>query len=238
MDKLDMSLDDIIKAGKKTRGTGRGRGRGRGITRGGGPTRRGRGRINRDTPYTRPRQLPSKWQHDLFDGSGGGGRGNRRSAGAAGISTGTKLHISNLDFAVSESDIQELFSEFGKMKRSCVHYDASGRSHGTAEVVYQSKDDALNAIKQYNGVPLDGRPMKIEIMADASSAQRQEAFSPQRQTGGNRGRRGTTGRGRARRGFGRGRGGRGGGNKKVKTAEELDAELDEYNAKGDSDMLE
>ena len=48
-----MSLDDIIKAGKKTRGTGRGRGRGRGITRGGGPTRRGRGRNNRDTPYTR-----------------------------------------------------------------------------------------------------------------------------------------------------------------------------------------
>ena len=55
--------------------------------------------------------------------------------------------------------------------------------------------------------------------------------SPRRQSGGNRGRRGTTGRGRARRGFGRGRGGRGGGNKKVKTAEELDAELDEYNAK-------
>jgi hypothetical protein len=48
-----MSLDDIIKSGKKTRGTGRGRGRGRGQTRGAGPTRRGRGRLNRDTPYTR-----------------------------------------------------------------------------------------------------------------------------------------------------------------------------------------
>ena len=54
-----MSLDDIIKAGKKTRGTGRGRGRGRGATRGGGgPTRRGRGYNTRsstrgETPYSR-----------------------------------------------------------------------------------------------------------------------------------------------------------------------------------------
>lgn len=51
-------------------------------------------------------------------------------------------------------------------------------------------------------------------------------FSERRQTGGGfRGRRGSGG---GRRGFGRGRGG---GNRKMKTAEELDAELDEYNAK-------
>ncbi|XP_028395517.1 THO complex subunit 4-like [Dendronephthya gigantea] len=244
MDKLDMSLEDIIKAGKKTRGAGRGRGRGRGATRGaGGPTRRGRGfsRTNRDAPYTRSRQLPNKWQHDLFDGSGGGV--TRRTPGAGGLSTGTKLHISNLDFGVSESDIQELFSEFGKMKRSCVHYDASGRSHGTAEVVYQSREDALSAFKQYNGVPLDGRPMKIEMIADGNVAsQQRESFSTRRQGGGGGfsrgGRRGVGGRG-GRQGFGRGRRGRGGGNRRVnKTAEELDAELDEYNAKGDSDMME
>lgn len=264
-DKLDLSLDDIIKQNRSSKRGGRGGGRGGGGGRGRSPGRGGRrgfnrrggggggafrggvqkrrsgGGGNRPAQFSRSKETPDVWQHDMFDG---GSRPIKRvgGGGGSGLDSSGKLHISNLDFGVNDSDIQELFAEFGPLKKAAVHYDRSGRSLGTAEVIFERKTDAAKAMKQYNNVPLDGRPMNIQLIGATDSPSSRigsvrNSSSGGGGGGGGRGRGGGNrfgGRGRGGRG-GRGRGGGGGGNKKTPTLEELDAELDAYNSKMDTD---
>eukprot|EP00088_Acartia_fossae_P023734 TRINITY_DN24744_c0_g1_i1.p2 TRINITY_DN24744_c0_g1~~TRINITY_DN24744_c0_g1_i1.p2 ORF type:complete len:322 (-),score=61.59 TRINITY_DN24744_c0_g1_i1:166-1131(-) len=219
-ERIDMSLDDIIKSNKASRGRGSGRGKGRAgrggggrggavrgrsrsrsrVAPGGGDQRNGRSRSRgpanagrsrsrsrvRNGPAPRRgggmargrgvavnrrgrsrsrsavrrdvRNMNDQWQHDRFTG-----RPGITSAGPG------KLVVSNLDFGVTETDIHELFSEFGRLKGATIHYDIQGRSLGTADVIYDRRSDAIKAMKQYDGVPLDGRAMKIELTSDVNS---------------------------------------------------------------------
>ncbi|XP_021849094.2 THO complex subunit 4B isoform X2 [Spinacia oleracea] len=233
--RLNMSLDDLIKVNKTSTGRGgggggRGRPGGRGNS-GAAPSRRFTNRVsNRSTPYTMPMS-----KHDMFGNQGGVGVGG--GGGASSIETGTKLYISNLDYGVSNDDIKELFSEVGDLKRYAVHYDRSGRSKGTAEVVFSRRGDGLAAVKRYNNVELDGKPMKIEIVGTNVAT---AGILPPVLNGIGRnplgprsvqGRGGAMGRIRGGRGFGRGRGrGRGRDEKASVSVDDLDADLDKYHS--------
>ncbi|KAM7533804.1 hypothetical protein Aperf_G00000116110 [Anoplocephala perfoliata] len=103
------------------------------------------------------RSLPSRWRkQQMFQ---------KKDANASAAAR-TQLIVSNLHYAVSNADIRELFQELGTIYRAAVHYDRSGRSTGIAEVTYTNRASAVQAIERYNGVPLDGRPMNIQLLRE------------------------------------------------------------------------
>ena len=159
---------------------------------------------------------------------------------------------------MTEADVRELFSAIGRLRRTAVDRRPNGESAGAASVAYYNAADCERAIKTYDGVALDGRPMRV-VKVGAGGGVR--ALSSGLQLGGAGSRRvviadgagggsgggsrvvsvlrTTTGLGGGSRGggFGSQRGGRGGGrgggsrtraNVTKVDAAELDAQLDTY----------
>ncbi|KAL9613563.1 MAG: hypothetical protein Q9167_001896 [Letrouitia subvulpina] len=219
--KLDQSLDDIVTT-KRT-------------------ARRGRG--TRRVANTRAKAA----------GPAGGVAKNTRATKAAvkaaiptGPASGTvgdsKIIVSNLPSDVTEQNVKEYFGDtIGPVKRVNLTYGPDGRMKGIVTIVFARPDSASMAQEKLNGVQVDKKPMKIEVVLDASKAiavaqlpvktlsdrinktngpkQATAAAKPAKNGTGTRG-------GRAARG--RGRRGRNAGRAKPKTADELDAEMVDY----------
>uniref|UniRef100_A0ACD6A0Q7 Uncharacterized protein n=1 Tax=Avena sativa TaxID=4498 RepID=A0ACD6A0Q7_AVESA len=253
-DALDMSLEDLITKNKPPHSRGRGRRNPASASGGSAPARR---RFH-SRAATRSAAAPYhqlNFQQQAPQAFGYVAQPMAMvTAPSAGLDTPTKLYISNLDYNVSNEDIKDLFSEMGEIKRYSINYDKSGRSKGTAEVVFSTKSEALAALKKYNNVHLDGKPMKIEVIGTNIEAPAPTifAFAPPPPPGNftfpsksgpgmgvagrgwPRGGGGFSGRGRGRDG-GRGRGasrgrGRGRRDSVEVSAADLDADLDKYHS--------
>jgi len=106
----------------------------------------------------------------------------------------TKLFVGNLDFKVTENDLQDAFAAHGTVLEANLMTDrTSGRSRGFAFVTMSSPEEAQKAIDAMNGKELGGRALSVNI-----ARPREESSG-----GGGGGGRGYGG--------GRGRGGPGGG---------------------------
>jgi len=164
-----------------------------------------------------------------------------------GLTTGSKVQVSNLDFAVTKEDLEELFNDIGKVKSVAMV------KKGQAVVVYQKRADAEKALSTYDGVPLDGRALKLTLLSAAAGVAEPTARTVVVAKGG-RGKgaaaagrgggrtvvkpaeeeeeapTGGRGKGKGKGKGGKGKGGKGKGESKPKSMEDLDAELDSYRA--------
>ena len=65
-------------------------------------------------------------------------------------------------------DIQEYFAQtVGGIRKCTLAYGPDGRSRGSATIIFGGRDGALAAAKQVDGLKVDGRPMKVEVILGA-----------------------------------------------------------------------
>jgi THO complex subunit 4 len=122
----------------------------------------------------------AKWTHDQFSDEVPVRRTNLQNR-LGGAASGTRLEVTNLEYSVSEADIQELFATVGPLKKSGIKFDASGRSTGEAFAIFENKADAEKAIARYNNVALDGKPMHLRIAEQPAGGRLQDRLSDDRQ---------------------------------------------------------
>ncbi|GAA5903696.1 hypothetical protein JCM6882_003389 [Rhodosporidiobolus microsporus] len=127
-------------------------------------------------------------------GGGFGGRGGFGGGFGGGhqVGSGRHLYVQGLPYTVGWQDLKDLFRAAGSIIRADVKQGPDGSHTGTGTVVYETPQDAQNAIAMYNGFEFQGSVLEV----------REDRFPG----GGFGGRGGFAGRG----GFGGGFGGRGG----------------------------
>ncbi|KAM4054835.1 RNA recognition motif domain-containing protein [Hirsutella rhossiliensis] len=167
--KMDRGLDEIIADS---------RGDGPRNRRGGGDSRR---RERQDYPREgvrktfqrgEPRNLDSEWLHDRYEAHQSRREPaprRRRESPVHSEPRGSKLRVENIHYDLTEDDLDELFARIGPVSRLQLLYDRAGRSNGTAYVTYEHRDDAQEAVRQYDGANANGQPIRLTLLPGGPS---------------------------------------------------------------------
>lgn len=73
-----------------------------------------------------------------------------------------KLYVGNLPYSLTDSQLSEMFSEFGTVTSASVIMDRqSGRSKGFGFVEMSTSEEAQAAAEQMNGKEVEGRALVV-----------------------------------------------------------------------------
>ena len=76
-----------------------------------------------------------------------------------------KIFVAGLPFAVSDSELQELFEPYGTVGSAKVILDReTHKSRGFGFVEFSSNEEAEKAIKALDGTSLEGRTLTVKLL--------------------------------------------------------------------------
>lgn len=74
-----------------------------------------------------------------------------------------RLFVGNLSWSVDGDTLRELFAQAGNVVDARVIKERdSGRSRGFGFVTFETEEGAENAIRDFHGKELNGRPLRID----------------------------------------------------------------------------
>lgn len=162
MDKMSRGLDEIIAETRSSAPRGR-RGRGN------------RGRDRAEQPRDGVRKSyrhdsgnpDGEWVHDRYDDHEHrrAPAPRRRRESPEEDHNSTRLRVENIHYDLTEDDLDELFRRIGPVTKLQLRYDRAGRSEGTAYVSYENREDALEAVKQFDGANANGQPIRLQLLS-------------------------------------------------------------------------
>ncbi|KAI9011525.1 hypothetical protein BC832DRAFT_352017 [Gaertneriomyces semiglobifer] len=197
MDKMDMSLDDIITTKKHQTKKPTHKPKKQPVVGGGVGKLRGRA-----APYQKPTprnsSINGKWQHDKFPGvkrdfrgqaedlrqvlsqppsgaprSGlGASRSGLSIAGASQVQDATTIKVENLHPAVNEADLKTIVSGYGKVITITLKPAPQTRHSPpttTAYITYSSRAAATTAIQKLNNQVADGLVLRVSEVESSLS---------------------------------------------------------------------
>ncbi|KAK7948181.1 RNA binding domain-containing protein [Apiospora aurea] len=151
--KLDQSLDEILSTQRRSVGGRRGGARG------------GRRSVGRAAATVAPVGGVTKTSKQK------GAAAAKQTPAKGAVAGDSKVVVSNLPKDVNEAQIKEYFiSSVGHVKRVELSYGPNSMSRGIATVTFGTADGAQRAFKALNGLLVDNRPIKIEIVVSAANA--------------------------------------------------------------------
>jgi RNA recognition motif-containing protein len=75
----------------------------------------------------------------------------------------TSIFVAKLDFGVTNEQLRELFSSYGKVLKASVATDReTGKSRGFGFVEMANEGEASNAIRSLDGYKINGRPITVK----------------------------------------------------------------------------